>query len=954
LPDHSINSIFKDSDGFMWFGTRNGLCRFDGIDFVTFRSDGQDNSIAGNRILSIAEDKSGFLWVGTNANGLCRLDRQLGKFTNFNQDHGIGNRVNRVVAFDDGALWICSNTGLARYMAEADSFEAYYHDPSDKQSLNFPSVNDIIKTRDGDIYVATEAKYIQKFDETKHTFQEVVYQRDPELGVNYSKRLLEGPDGIIYIIANIHGLATYDPKTGNSELFTAGNKELSTNVLSGDLAFDHLGNLWICTDGGGINVFDPREKKFTYFHHDDSDPESLVSDNVYSIFFDDENRGWIGSFDRGISVYDENRFKFSSTLFNENDLKLLDQKSVLSIYQDSEHRIWIGTDGDGLYRFEEKREVQIYKHNPLNKNSLTTNVITSLGEDASGRLLIGTYTGGLLSLNVNGNNFKRYLPSENSNDQINSSSIWKIKRDSKDRIWLGLLGQGVDRFFPDSETFQNYGPFSGRIERINFQNTMAISEDSDGDLWFGTEGGGIYIMDNQVGKTIRFEGGAYDPFFTTANIKCMYQDRGGHIWIGTEGDGLVRFNKKTGEIDDMSGDENPPGIIIQSIMEDALYNFWIGTNNGLSLLYPSNGRTISFFAEDGLSGNEFNQGAILQLADGRILMGTKTGANLISPESISLNQNLPRIVFNGLKILGKEAHVGDTINQRVILEKDITHTKELLIKYKDKNFSLAFTALNFTLPEKCLYRYRLEGFDVEWIYTNSQSREASYTNLRPGKYIFQVEASNNDGKWGNNREEMPIHVLAPFYKSLWFIVLISLIAVGIPLSMFYVRLQFIKSKFLHQQTIQDRRIIELENEKLERELQTLSIQKISRNRNLLDQKNRLMGLSLKARESVKDGLDRIIDEIDKELLDDKDWKYIEPQIDKVYNNFITRLKEIHTDLTLPEIKLAAYVRMGLSTKEISEFMQKSARGIESDRYRLRKKLGLEPNDSLSQYILNIR
>ncbi|OFY54555.1 MAG: hypothetical protein A2Y87_05345 [Bacteroidetes bacterium RBG_13_46_8] len=229
----------------------------------------------------------------------------------------------------------------------------------------------------------------------------------------------------------------------------------------------------------------------------------------------------------------------------------------------------------------------------------------------------------------------------------------------------------------------------------------------------------------------------------------------------------------------------------------------------------------------------------------------------------------------------------------------------------------------------------------------------SYSNLQPGEYVFRVRASNNDGKWGNNESSLHIRVLPPWYHTWWFRMLMVLMLVSVVYFIYAYRLNIHKDHFRQKQMEQERRIMHLEKEKLESELQKLTFHILNRNRALIDQKNRLLGLSVKAREAVRTGLLDIIGKIDEELTDDKDWTHIEPQLDKVYNNFVTRLKEKHPDLTLSEIKIAAYVRMNLSTKEISEFMHKTGRAVENDRYRLRKKIGLDSNDSLQHYLINL-
>lgn len=945
LPDNSVKVIMKDSEGFMWFGTRHGLARYDGSSFKTYWAGDEAGTISGNRIHTLAEGSGKKIWVGTYANGLNLLEMKSDHFQHYGSSYGIGSRVNKVAVLDDGSVWVCSNEGLAKYLPELDSFQVYSADPSSPASLNSTSVYDIIKTQAGELYVSTTGRYIQRFDEENGVFTEVVYARDPGLNDNYNKKLAEGPDGTLYIIANEHGLSTYHPQSGESSYIGKGKGGLSSTFFFGDFLFDQEGKLWISTDGGGINVYNPESSDFTYIRHSEGSNESIASDNNYALYFDDENRLWVGSFDRGVGILDLARNKFSSSLFTHNDLRILDDKSVLALYQDSKQQLWAGTDGNGLYCFVPGGKLRIYKHDPVDPGAISSNVITSLGEDSKGNILAGTYLGGLNLIHANTNEIRRLHPS--------SSSIWEILTDSRERIWLGLLGEALDLYKEEEEQFENFGPASAKADRIRFTNVMEIMEDSDGDIWIGTEGNGIYILDKQSNRLRWLREDALGKLTSSSSINRIYEDYTGIYWIGTEGEGLIRYNKHNQDLKLFTRDDNLPGNVVLSMYEDRHLNLWIGTNQGLCRYNRSSGRMINFVREDGLSGLEFNRGALIQLEDGRLLAGTRTGADIISPDEISLNQNLPRVVISSLSILNREIEVGDTINGRSVLEKDIRYKELLDLKYGDKSFSLEFVALNYTLPEKCTYRYQLEGFDPEWIEVGAERNFANYTNLDPGKYVFKVMASNNDGKWGSNTTQLHIHVSAPFYRTSWFLTLVLLLVLVLMYAVYRIRLQIMQSNYLQKQNEQEKRIIELEKERLEKDLQALSLKRIYRNRILVHQKNKLAGISVKASEAVKESLEKVILEIDEELLEDRDWKYMEPQLDKVYNNFITKLNASHTDLTQTDVKLAAYVRMGLSTKEISEFMHKTLRGIESDRYRLRKKLGLDQQDSLRQYLKNI-
>lgn len=952
LGHNHVECIFQDSDGFIWFGTRNGLSRYDGYEFTTYRNSPKENSISGNWVLSINEDKEGNLWIGTNHNGASRFNKKTGTFKVYTGEYGFGNRINKISVLKDSSIWLCTEYGLARYISDRDSFKIYLPEEGNPNSINSVQVFDMIEASDGSCYLATWYSDIQRFDPVEETFTGISYKRSPSLLIDYRKRVIEDKNGFIWISAYQHGLCRYDPRTGESVLFTQKPGELQTNILNGDMMVDPEGNVWVATDGKGINIYNPASGTFSYLNTGSENVLNLPGNQIYSLFPDNQNIIWIGSYDKGVGYYDPLGSKFESWLFQPGDLERFDNHSIISLFQDSRERVWIGTDGNGLYMYEDGKDTRVFRHDPDDPNTVSSDVITSISEDPDGHILAGTYAAGLNRIDTENDKITRYVQSVVLNESVNSSSIWDIFRDSKNRIWLGLLGNGLDLYDPVKDTFRNFGPPSNELNRVDHPNTMVIMEDSDGDLWFGTEGNGVFILDYQTSRITRINARDDDSLLWNSVIRSFFQDSKGQIWIGTEGEGLFILNKKTGTFTRLGTDEGLPDMIIQGILEDESGMVWITTGFGLAMYIPSTGNIAGFSVSDGLSANEFNADAFIRLNDGRMIAGSTYGIDVFQPAAIVLNQNLPRVVITKLEILNREIKAGDTINNRVVLSEQITYTDELELTYRDKIISLEFAALNYTLPEKCRYEYRLKGFDKEWVKTTSSRRMATYSNLKKGNYTFQVRASNNDGKWGNNICELNINVLPPYWATFWFIAIMTLLFLFIIFTIYRTRLNFYKSKFLQQQTLQEKRIIELEKENLEGELKKLTFFRLSRNRVLLELKQRLEGLSLKAKESVKTGLDKVITEIDHEISSDVDWKYLEPQIDRTYNNFLTKLREKHSDLSVSELKIAAYVRMNLSNKEIAEFMHKTVRAVENDRYRLRKKLNLESNDSLQNYLMN--
>ncbi len=952
LGHNQVECIFQDSDGFIWFGTRNGLGRYDGFEILNFRHTLAPGSISGNRILSINEDREGYLWVGTFQSGINRLNRETAMFEQFDAQPELGSRINNISVTEDSTVWLCTDNGLAQYIPETNIFLIYQEDPGDPFSLNSNQVSDFMQTNSGDYYVATWDQAIQRFDPQTGRFTDIQYERDPGLMVEYRKRLAEDLQGRIWISANQHGLCSYDPQTGVSEIFTEENSGLNTNILNGDMLVDQEGMIWISTDGNGINIMDPETYRFSYLSSSPGPLGTLPGDQVYAIYQDMQNHIWVGLFDKGVVHINSLANNFERTLFQSTDLDLLLHKSVLTLFQDTSGTVWAGTDGDGLYRFPRSGAPVIYRHDPLDGQSVSSDVITSIGQDGQGNILIGTYAAGFNILDPVTGKFQIIEQGEGTGS-VHSSSIWEIYRDSRNNIWLGLLGNGLDLYDPVKKTFLNMGMASTDRNRVNHPNIMVIFEDADGDLWFGTEGNGVNILDRQTGTMTEPMLQGDSSILQSCMVRSLFQDRKGLMWIGTEGQGVFILNKKSGEVRQMSVDDGLPDNIIQGIAEDNRGIIWITTGNGLAMYNPVTGVVLNYFESDGLAANEFNSDAIIELNDGRMLAGSINGIDVIEPAEMVFNQNIPRVVLTELEIMNDRVEVGEMVNGRVILDHLLTYTDQIILSHDDKLFSIEFAALNFVHPDKCEFMYMLEGFEEDWVETSSDRRIATYSNLNPGDYVFKVKASNNDGKWGFNTRELKISVLPPFWSTWWFITIIVMV---VALAIFYVymtRLQSYKNSFLQERAQQEKRIMQLEKENLESELKKLTFFRLNRNRNLLELKNRLAGLSLKARESVKTGLEGIIREIDSEISSDKYWKHIEPQLDLTYNNFISKLREKHPDMTLSEIKIAAYVRMNLSTKEIAEYMHKTVRAIENDRHRLRKKLGLEGSDSLREYLSSI-
>ena len=945
LPHNDVECMIQDREGFMWFGTRNGLARFDGYDFKIFKKTDQKNSLSDNRILSLAEDSKNNIWIGTYQNGVNKYDKVHDIFYHYGIKQKIGNQVYAIKSLKNGQVLIGSSNGLAIYLPQKDSFLIYQPNAS-PNCLNSYMVFDILVTKSQKIYLATAENDIQYFDYKNKLFYSINYLPKNLKINNYRKKLIETKSGNILIISYQSDLYSYNPTTKKAKTFLLPRKKNNLS-LNRALLQNTNGQIWLATDGDGIYILDENLILLRKINKT-SKTSPIIGNQIYALYQDRENRIWVGLFGKGLAIFDPFAIRFNNTVLNKKLNPVFKDKSVISIAQDNtDNSLWLGTDGEGLYHVAKNMDIQ----NLNTENSkISSNVITSIAISGT-KKYIGTYAGGLniLDKSLNISSFKQ----SDQQFSIHSDNVWDILIDSKNHYWLGLLGAGVDLFNPQTNQFTNLGTQSQSDIKIDYPNIMDVFEDNDGDIWFATEGNGIYILDKQSNKIRRLTPDIkYDMLFQ-GRIEVFYQDWLNYIWIGTEGLGLYKYDKKNKKLTRFGKKEGLPSLIITGITEDNRHKLWVSTYDGLALFNNKKNQFLTFNTQDGLNSNEFNNKTLQKLKNGNLIVGSKNGLNIFNPLNIHINQNIPKVYITKLSILNKEVHANDTINNKIILSKDILFTKKINLDYSDKIFALEFAALNYTQPSKCKYKYRLLGFNDQWIETTAKKRYAVYSNLKSGSYHFQIKASNNDNKWGNNVSNLEIIIKPPFWETSWFYALIILFILLIIYGIFKYNLLLIKKDFDKQKAIDRNKILELEKKNIKSELDKLTFYVINRDRVLLNFKQRFFHLSKLAKEKVKNGLEEIMADIDNEINDDKEWKYIEPRLDEFYNNFITKLKQKHPDITQPEIKIASYVRMNMSSKEIAELMNKTARAVENDRYRLRKKLKLSSKQSLRKYLADL-
>lgn len=769
LSNNTVLSITRDHLGFVWFGTNDGLTRYDGYDFKVYRYDREDpESISNNKIYDVLEDRDGNLWIATSA-GLNLYHREFDNFTRFfhnpNDHHSISHNTIRTVFEDSsGFLWVGTlGGGLNKYDKKTGQFTRY----------NFPDphISSVFEDSDSQLWIGTSAPGLILFNRYNNEFD---YFPFPETNIELfglkpqtGKTIYEDPKGQLWVCTEGSGLYVFDRNTleFSQHYFREAGLGLSSNIVS-DIFFQDEETAWIATDGGGINIYHVQQGTFSHIRNSIVDRRSLSSNAVYYFVKDHEDIIWIGTFGGGVNVLNPNQQEFQ--LFTQKGFvpTSLSHRSVLSFYEDSQGQVWVGTDGGGLNLFNrEAGTFRHFKHDLADPNSLSANVVTSIIEDAQGVIWVGTFAGGLNRFEPVSGTFSRFMFRPETPNSISSNNVWKLMRDSQDVIWVGTL-DGLERFDPVSETFQKI-PVNDE-NGIQFPTRiLSLFEDSRGNIWVGSKGLGLLNRQTYRYSFIHDRTAKAD-ILADYDIRDFFEDQHGHIWIASEGAGLFVYDPFRREMQNYTMRDGLPSDAIHQIIQDHLGQIWVSTNRGISRIDPERMTFRNYDVNDGLQSNQFAYSASLVSSNEELYFGGVNGFNVFHPDRIKENKQPPRVFITDFNLFNKPVDIGGEDSP---LGSHIMFTHDITLPYGSV-FSFRFTAINFISTAKNQYRYRLEGFD-DWNDVGDQ-RMATYTNISPGRYTFRVIASNNDGIWNEEGAFVNITILPPFWRTTWAYLLYTL------------------------------------------------------------------------------------------------------------------------------------------------------------------------------------
>ncbi len=725
----------------MWFGTYDGLNRYDGYEFKIFRNNFKNNrSLINNWINAISEDAKGNLWIGTRQ-GACVYESLTNNFsflyyyTSEKKPEQLNSVVGDIEADRQGNMFVATADKGLLFFQKGE--RVAYRIPLENDANAVYNVTSVKAGNDKNLwlFVANKGLYVYEYKTNKAKL------------VNASLRsanCIEAANGFLWIGAN-DGLFRYNIASNSFDrVYNEANKKLTYNTVAGITATKN-NELWIATNGGGVVILNTVTDE-AQFLSNTREPNSLSSNAVYAIWIDRQSRKWIGTLRGGINVIDPNKERFQNIVANPATTNTLVSNYILSFYEAPNRDLWIGTDGGGLSIWNRKlNSFTNYRHDSGDPYSLSDNFVTDIQSDFQNEIWITTYRGGVNRFN-NGK-FEHYDCIDPNNTFLTLRPIGpNLLEDAEKNCWLSTLQYGLFKLNRHKKVFEL---FDDRLKDL-----YVLREDRNNVFW----GGGMthLVKIDKAGKE-------HISYFIGKPVNVLMEDRSRNFWVGTEGGGLILFDRKRGQIiARYTTDEGLCSNSIFKILEDAEGNLWMSTFNGIAKFDPENKTFKNYYQGDGLQSNQFNYHAALNLRSGEFAFGGIKGFTLFRPENITAANGNPRIFLTDVKIANTAVERDPSLEIRA----NSNRIELIRIPYNKAILSFEFAALEYSAPDKIQYAYYMQGSDKDWIYCG-KTRKVVYSHLSEGSYTFRVKNTNAEGQWSKEEVQINIVVLPPWYRTWW-------------------------------------------------------------------------------------------------------------------------------------------------------------------------------------------
>lgn len=734
LSQNTVYQILQDRKGFMWFGTKDGLNRYDGLSFRVYRK--ENSSLSKNFITALYEDCQGNIWIGTDG-GVYIYDPVLDTFTAFNKASDKGSIIRDFVTMigsdEANNIWISvENQGLFCYKAEEKHLNHLYESGSVNVNCFWLNGNSCWVALYADNLYYTDNNFDVPLQPFRDADGNEVFKNDI---INWQ---VNGPHNCVYT-ASLNGLTEINLTNGKTR------KLLDTYVRT--LQFRSDDELWIGTESG-LYIYNLTNNKITHLTVPNQDDSYALSDKaIYSLCCDKENGMWIGSYFGGIN-YCPYQWTYFDKFYPRDNLSYFGRR-VREICESNDGTLWIGTEDKGLFNYDpESGKIIPFEHPAIHQN---VHGLCLDGDD----LWVGTFSGGLNRVNLRTGQVKNYTKDESENSLV-ANDVFTICRTTTGEIWIGTTS-GLLKYNRSMDNFM-------RIPQLKNMFTYNILEDFSGNVWVATFSNGVFCYNVRNQQWKNYVSDESDSASLSYNkVISIYEDSKKQLWFMTLGEGVCRYNPETDNFTRYDMLKGLPGNTIYKMIEDKRGNLWITTNHGLVCFNPDTESRHVYTTANGLLSNQFNFQSGYIDNNGRIYLGSINGFISFDPESFVENSFLPPVVITDFFLFNKRISVNSPDSP---LEKSITYADCIELDANQNSFSFHVAALSYQAPEMNRLEYKLEGFDREW-YTVGRNSVINYSNLPYGKYTLRIKGSNCDGKWNQMERFLDIRIRPPFYLSGW-------------------------------------------------------------------------------------------------------------------------------------------------------------------------------------------
>jgi ligand-binding sensor domain-containing protein/DNA-binding CsgD family transcriptional regulator len=769
LSQNTITCILQDRKRFMWFGSEEGLNRFDGYSFKVFRhARGHDDGLSHDRIGCLLQDSDGSLWIGTLGGGLDRFEPDTERFTHHRHEAGnksslIHDSVRAVLADGRGRLWVGTDNGLDLFDPRLKKAVRIPLPSGEDHGHSSPAVISLLRDRTGVLWVGTDDGLFRHDAVSGRCLK--MNGGSPAgapapAGRRQINAIFEDGGGGIWLGTEA-GLASLDRDTGRLQFKESAAATLPHLYRSRILEIrgDNRGGVWIGCETGIYNF--PVAGQLPVYFKAGAVPQRLLRDRfILSLYQDAEGILWAGTFS-GIFKYDlhTRQFALCASEFNETEREKEDFRlPVSAVCQDGRQWLWLGTYKRGLLGINRgTNEKRTFSSLPGHSRPLKDMIVQALLVDREQTLWIATQNG-LHSYDIAADRFTGYYHGAKNGGGLSHDSVTAIFQDRAGRLWVGTEG-GLNLFDPLSRSFVSFHGNPGGAPQINRDWISAMIEDADGSLWVGTYGGGLNRFDLETGRFI----GVYrskkpgPDSIGSDKIYCLLEDSRKRFWIGTNSGGLSLFDRASGAFTNFCSEDGLPNNTVMAMLEDSQGCLWLSTNRGLCRFDPLRRTFRCFTARDGLQANEFLPRSAFKGADQELFFGGPNGLTCFFATNIRDNAYVPPVWITQV----------DTFRSDREPWADLRRLNRLELGHRDRIVSFTFAALSYADSRRNRYAYKIEGLHDDWIPIGNR-HEVTVSNLRPGRYVFRVKGSNNHGVWNERGAALAIFMRPPWWQTLWF------------------------------------------------------------------------------------------------------------------------------------------------------------------------------------------